>query len=439
MRLQKKLINLTTFWYLLFLEKDFSKSPEGRKTRQDKNVQKLMKRAYDIPFYRRRFEECHLTPADFRTAEDLVKFPVLTKAELRAWMKELYDANPGTRDSWDATSTSGSTGVPLTLYQSQREHAFANASWIRILMSFGYRPFRGKMITFESSYRKEKNQRDSILQKFGILRRRKLSEKRCEGEGMKEVIQELNSYAPDLICLRKNCIVRIALYAQQHHLEVRKPKWYIPVSEMVDEVTRKVLGETFGPNLVDCYGSDETGSCLVKRPGNDYFDLCMDTHVVNIYDDKNRLADNGRMILTPLYKKDFPLINYDIGDIASSRNVNGLRRITTIQGRLNDMVRHADGSTSSVLELRKIPNGICGVAQFRYVQDSLQDLRVELVRDPGDTRMSREEISDYFLEKLKELYGDEFRLGVEWLDVIPPDPNGKLRCFVCNVREGEMG
>ena len=43
------------------------------------------------------------------------EFPVLTKAELRAWMKEMYDTHPESRDSWDATSTSGSTGVPLTL------------------------------------------------------------------------------------------------------------------------------------------------------------------------------------------------------------------------------------------------------------------------------------------------------------------------------------
>ena len=116
-----------------------------------------MKAAYEIPFYRKRFDEHHLTPDDFHCSEDLVKFPVLTKAELRAWMKEMYDTHPESRDSWDATSTSGSTGVPLTLYQSQREHACTNANWIRVLMTFGYNPFFGKMITFESSYRKEKS------------------------------------------------------------------------------------------------------------------------------------------------------------------------------------------------------------------------------------------------------------------------------------------
>ncbi len=430
-QIQKKLFNVFTFAYLLRLDRKLTGDPAKIRARQNRNVHKLMKCAYEIPFYRKRFDENRLTPDDFHCAEDLAKFPLLTKDELRGWMKELYDTHPESRDSWDCTSTSGSTGVPLRLYQSQREHAYTNANWIRVLMSFGYNPFFGKMITFESSYRTEKKAQDSFLQKFGILRRRKLSEKRCEtDEGMREVIAELNEYAPDLICLRKNCIVRIALFAQQHGLTIRHPKWYIPVSEMVDEITVNTLERTFGPNLVDAYGSDETGSCIIKHPGKDYFVICNDTHVANIYDKANRLADNGRIILTPLFKTEFPLINYDIGDEASSYMKDGVRYITKIHGRMNDLVKHEDGRETSVLELRKIPNGITGVAQFRYVQESYHDLRVELVRDPEDDAYTQKEISAYFRERLTQLYGDEFRIRIEWLDVIPPDPNGKLRCFV---------
>ncbi len=431
--LSKKLTNVSTLFYLLVLDKHVPDNLAKVKKKQNRHVYKLMKRAYEIPFYRARFDANHLTPDDFHSSEDLAKFPVLTKAELRAWMKELYDTHPKERDSWDATSTSGSTGVPLTLYQSQREHACTNANWIRILMTFGYNPIFGKMLSFESSYRKEKQQRDSVLQRFGILQRRKLSETRCTEEGMPDVIRDLNDYHPDLICLRKNCIVRIALYAQEHGLAIKQPKWYIPVSEMVDEMTRSTLEKTFGKGLVDAYGSDETGSCIIKRPGKDYYDICNDTHVINIYDEQNHLANDGRVIITPLFKTDFPLINYDIGDIASSYVKEGIRFVTKIHGRLNDMVRHEDGTETSVLELRKISNGITGIAQFRFVQESYHDLRVELVRDPIDTTYSKEQISDFFLRKLHDIYGDEFRIRIDWLDVIPPDPNGKLRCFVCNV------
>ena len=106
LQLKKKLINVSTFYYLLVLDKKFSKNRKKLKEKQNKNVHKLMKAAYEIPFYRQRFDENHLTPDDFHCSEDLVKFPVITKADLRLWMKEMYDTHPKTRDSWDATSTS---------------------------------------------------------------------------------------------------------------------------------------------------------------------------------------------------------------------------------------------------------------------------------------------------------------------------------------------
>ena len=432
--LSKKLLNAQTFRYLAMLPRHLPTDLAAAKEDQNKKVHILMQSAWKIPFYRKRFAECGLSPDDFHSSEDLSRFPTLTKDDLRTWMKELYDQNPDRRDSWDATSTSGSTGVPLTLYQSQREHAFANANWIRILMTFGYDPFFGKMVSFESSYRKQKSSRDSFIQRLGILQRRIISEKRCVGDETRGVIEELNEYAPDLIVLRKNCIVRIALYAQEHGLTLRQPKWYIPVSEMVDEVTRNILEKTFGPGLVDAYGSDETGSCAIKYPGKDYFHVMNDTHVINLYDENGRLSDRGTMILTPLYKTDFPIINYEIGDLATSFSKEGIRFIREIQGRLNDLVRHENGDTSSVLELRKITNGITGIAQFRFTQDSWHHMNVELVRDPKDLTYSREQIEAYFLEKLHQIYGDEFAYDFAWPDVIPPDPNGKLRCFVCNVK-----
>ena len=75
----KKLTNVSTLYYLFVLEKHFPDDRKKIKQKQNKNVHKLMKRAYEIPFYRKRFDACHLTPDDFHCSEDLQKFPVLTK------------------------------------------------------------------------------------------------------------------------------------------------------------------------------------------------------------------------------------------------------------------------------------------------------------------------------------------------------------------------
>ena len=47
---------------------------------QEKRVQRLVKRAYEIPFYRERFDRAGVKPEDIRTGDDLTKLPVLTKS-----------------------------------------------------------------------------------------------------------------------------------------------------------------------------------------------------------------------------------------------------------------------------------------------------------------------------------------------------------------------
>ena len=58
------------------------------------------------------------------------------------------------------------------------------------------------------------------------------------------------------------------------------------------------------------------------------------------------------------------------------------------------------------------------------------------VKDPGDNKYSKEDIEAFFSKKVEELYGyPEYKLNFCWMDEIPPDENGKMRCFICKVKK----
>ena len=435
--LKNEIKNLMTFYYLFRLDSRIPTDHAMIKRRQGKKITRLMKRAYEIPFYRERFEECGLKPGDFRCAEDLAKFPILTREDLRGWMQEElkdYDEKSGDLEIF---ATSGSSGIPLRFCVSHREAACMNANWIRVIKLAGYDPVRGKMLSFLTTHSHvDPDKGDSFIQKLGLFRRKVVPEHLYAGEGMKDLIQLVNDYKPDLLCFRKNVLVRMALYAKKHDMTIYRPKAYTPVSEMVDEITLKLLKDVFGDGLFDAYGCNETGSCAVKLPGADSFYIYNDTHVINLVDDEGKLSDEGRVIATTLYKHDFPIINYEVGDRAISKDVEGVRYITGIVGRTNDMVLHADGTETSATELMKIPNGITGISQFRYVQRSLDTISVLLVPDPYEKKVTREDIEGFFRRKVEDLYGrPEYTLDFQWLDEIPPDPNGKMRCFIREVEQ----
>lgn len=434
MSVQKKLKNLYTLYYILTLNKTFEGDPGKIKADQNKKIHEIMKRAYRIPVYRRKFKESGTNPDDYHCSEDLVKFPTLTKPELRLWMQKEWENHPEIHDSVNVLSTSGSSGVPLKMLYTQKEQAFSDANWVRALSAAGYKPLRGKMYSFQTSHKDPNDKsRDSIIQKFGFMRRKVVSEDYCVGDGIADTIRDINAYKPDMLCFRRNCLVRIAAYSKQNNMPVYKPKLYVPVSEMVDEVTVKILNESFGPGLIDAYGVSEMGSCIYKFPGNDFYYVANDMAVANVYDDNNQLADNGRIILTTLYKKTYPLINYESLDLGKSYVKNGLRYFTAIEGRMNDLVKHENGVESSALMLMRIANHTVGLSQFKFIQESYHDMLIQMVEDPFNKSMSRKEIEQHFIDSVHELYGDEFRIRIEWLDVIEPEKTGKQRCFVCNI------
>ena len=413
--LKKEFKNVMTLYYLLKLDKKVPTDNKAIKKRQNRKVHKTMKAAYKIPYYREKFDANNLTPDDFHCAEDLAKFPIMTRADMREWMQGLIDEDPSLLQKCQVYATSGSSGVPLKFLLSQRETACMNASWIRVLMFAGHKPLRGTMLTFLTTHQKvDPNKGDSWIQKLGLMRRKIVPEHLYVGVGMRDLIELVNSYKPDTICFRKNVLVRMAVYARNNNMKIWQPKAYTPVSEAVDEITRKLLIETFGPGLFDAYGCNETGNCAVKLPESDVFYVYNDTHVLNVVDDEGNLADEGRLIGTTLYKKDFPIINYEIGDTATSEMRDGVRYIKTIKGRMNDLVRHADGSETSAAELYKIFHGSNGVAQFRYIQDKIDELRILMVKDPMNREATKEFVEEYLTKKIFELFGaDEYRLKFE--------------------------
>ena len=86
----RELKNIMTLYYLIKLDKKIPTDNKKNKARQDRKVHKIMQKAYTIPFYRERFEQEGLTPEDFHSAEDLGKFPITTRADLRSWMDDVF-------------------------------------------------------------------------------------------------------------------------------------------------------------------------------------------------------------------------------------------------------------------------------------------------------------------------------------------------------------
>lgn len=408
---------------------------------QDKRVHELMEAAYEIPFYRERFEKSGTTPDDYHCAEDLYKFPLLTKDELREWMDGEAEKDPEKFKHWHVSPTSGSTGRPLRCLVSPKESAWSTANWLRVMRMAGFNPFTGKTMSRPNSLHGPVKESDSPIQKLGILRRRYMSDTIKQRVDTQTLIDEINAYKPDYLYNHKNLLMRIALYVKETGVYLWKPSFYTPFGEMLDNPSRKLLIDVFGPGLVDAYGMGETGSCVTRIPGKKYYQVNSDLFVVNIYDDALKgPAMKGMAVITPLYKTEMPLINYTSFDRMDTYFKKGLRFVRGIQGRMNDVIHHRDGSVTEWGNISGIVNYIPEIVQYRIVQEDYDNLTMMLVRNPDVPAEKQEEIVQGLNEKLVAMFKDpSFTIRYEWYEELPSDPNGKLRVIVSKVVPGALG
>ena len=425
-KLEKKMVNVLLFLDLFRMKTKIPKDFSGVKRIQDKRVRKLAKKAYKIPFYRKRFDEAGVKPRDIRTGDDLAKLPLLTKDELRAWMNE--EAKKPKYKDWYRDTTSGSSGVPLMLLVSPKEKAFNMANWFRVMMVAGYNPFLGKTMSRKSAHSITGGS-DTFLQHFGILRRGFVAQYDPEPE----IVKQINRYKPDFLYMNKSEFMRICLYCKQNHVKLAKPKYYCPTGEKIDDTARKLFAEILGPGIIDSYGTAETGAAMVRLFGNKTYIVHNDSFVVNIYDENNKPAKEGNIVITPLYKTDLPLINYAIGDRGTCAMRDGVRFITSVQGRMNDFFKYRTGEVTTFFEIAPIIAHYDDIFQIRFIQESYDLIHIQCVQNKELSDKTEKEVEEELSEKLNAKFKHPFRFEFEWMDSIPPDPNGKLRMIVCKV------
>lgn len=122
---------------------------------QLQRLQKAVARAYEtVPFYRQRFDENGVRPADIRTLDDLVRLPFTVKDDLRDNYPYGMFAVP-MREIVRIHSSSGTTGIPTVVGYTRRDldtwaglvARFITAAGVTaddvVQISFGYGLFTG--------------------------------------------------------------------------------------------------------------------------------------------------------------------------------------------------------------------------------------------------------------------------------------------------------
>jgi len=423
---QKATINFRIYAYLRQLMKEARLPAEEVRKLQFTRLKKLLCDVYQIhPFYQERFDASQFDPYKMADLSELKNVPILEKEDYRTFINNQLEKGEKPYQNWYVDSSSGSTGIPLRILRTWDERAYMLAKWMRVLVLNGY---KWRDVTF-SLPSPSHVQRDSIIQRFGILKRYAIA----YTDPVENQVEMYLKAKPSIVYGNKTYLVQLALYCNENKIQLPKPYLCVSFAEKMDGSSRSVMEKCFGKDcLMEIYGALEVSIIAWQIKSEEYFNICHTTDVLEVLDENGQDTNYGVSILTDLFIRSFPMIRYNLGDMLDTEIVNGLPVINKIEGRQDDKIIFADGES--------VPWPICAIIlerrrnelkQFRVIQENYNLIRVVVAKEEEADKSA---VKNAILTDLRKEVRDEgMEYIIDFVDRIPPDPNGKIRLLISKV------
>jgi phenylacetate-CoA ligase len=411
-------------------------SPQTIRARQWSAVQRMVYHAYQtVPFYRRRFQDAGLHPAQLRGWNDYQRVPLLTKADLRAHASELL-SSVYERAGLFRKKTSGSTGVALEVFVDQESLQWKRACTLRsdewsgwrfgerVAMLWGNpghlrRGWRGRL-------------RNALLERARYLDTLKMDEGTLE-----RFARSLLRKPASLLFGHAHSIFLFAEFLRARRIEGIRPRGIIATAMVLHHWQRRVIEEVFRCRVTNRYGCEEVSLIACECERHDGLHLNADGVHVEILRDRQPVppGEAGSVVVTDLTNRGMPLLRYQVGDVAVRADRRcpcgrGLPLLERIEGREADYVVTRAGELISGISLTEnFALLVPGIAQLQIVQETTERFVFRIVRGPDFGHAS--------IQKMQRLVAQRFGPGVTfacaYVDRIEPEPSGKYRFCISRV------
>lgn len=317
-----------------------------------------LRHAYEkVPHYRNAFDTVGANPGDLRTLSDLARFPLTSKADLRANYPFGMFAAP-MDEIVRVHASSGTTGKPTVVGYTKQDIEMWASVMARSLraagarssdivhIAYGYGLFTGGL---GAHYGAEALGATVIPASGGMTERQ---------------VQLICDFKPDIIMCTPSYLLVIADEFERHGLDPAQssPRVGIFGAEPWSPSMQAELERRFGIVALDLYGLSEVigpgvaAECIETRDGltvweDHFFPEVIDPQTGAVLPD----GEQGELVLTSLTKVGMPVIRYRTRDLTRllPGTARTMRRMDRVTGRSDDMliIRGANVFPSQIEEI----------------------------------------------------------------------------------------
>lgn len=393
--------------------------------------------AKTVPYYRRRFAEAGFDPQEALNEATWPRVPFLSRRDIQQAGDTLFSESvPKSHGTVHTLSTSGSTGMPVTIRGTQVTQFFWLNFTLRDQLWQGFDTTK-TLVAIRHSRSGRGLYPDGLRsQGWGAatdpIFRTGPSAFLAITTPVHEQVEWLQRQNPDYLITYPSNLMALLTHCREKNIRFPKLRAVETLSEILHPEVRKACREVWGIKIVDMYSSQEVGYIALQCPDYEHYHIQSENVLVEVLDENDRPCkpgQTGRVVLSTLHNYAMPLIRYVVGDYAVMGGDclcgRGLPVLTRILGRVRNMLTLPNGS-----QLWPYFGGdkfakVAPVSQYQIVQKSVTDLEVRVVPTRPLTADDEAKIRDVITAEV----GPGFAVAFSYHEAIARSKGGKFEDF----------
>ena len=403
---------------------------------QWERLQRLLQHCYrEVPYYRQRWRELGIVPADIRNLGDYAQLPLLTKADIRANFDDLQAES--LRGQLLFKATGGSTGEPMRFGYTRESNDRRTAVMWRGYEWAGSRMGRRTLFLWGGAVGEPTRAHQFKDRLYNaVFARRVLNSFHMTEANMASFAAAIDAYRPEIIVAYVGPLVRLAQWLIATGRKIHRPQSIIGAAEALHEFQRTLIEQAFGCPAFNTYGCREFMLIAAECEQRHGLHVNADHLVVELHPPAGATVSTstGEVVITDLFNYGMPFVRYANGDTATASATScpcgrGLPLLSRVDGRVLDAIRTPDGHILPGEFFPHMLKDVPGLVRFQLVQRRLDQLDLAIVRGPGfdDAGLA------YIRREVAKVLGDSVALHCHFVDDIALTPSGKLRVTVCEL------
>jgi phenylacetate-CoA ligase len=262
-------------------------------------------------------------------------------------------------------------------------------------------------------------------------------------EHLYQFVEEIRQYRPRMLFGYPSSLAMIAQHAEDNNIAMHQLGIRVAfvTSERLYDAQRETIERVFGCPVANGYGGRDAGFIAHQCPINNMHITAEDIIVEVVDNDGNPVPNGqaGEITVTHMATRDFPFIRYRTGDVGVLTDEvcacgRGLPVLKEIQGRTTDFIVAKNGTVMHGLALIYVLRDLPGVAEFKIIQESIDHLRVQIVRTEEYSPSNEALIQDEYKKRL----GESVVISIEYPTHIAREASGKFRYVVSHVQNNQQ-